>query len=78
MNDLDAILQRIQGLPEDEQEELKKLAIEGTKDQLWVPNPGPQSEAFFCEADELFYGGQAGGGKSALACGLAVTEHQRS
>lgn len=38
-------------------ESKKKLGIK------WVPNPGPQTRAYFCEADELFYGGQAGGGK---------------
>ncbi|BES72171.1 terminase [Marinobacter nanhaiticus D15-8W] len=78
MSGLDEILARIQGLPEEERSELEQLAVEATKDRLWVPNPGPQADAYFCEADELFYGGQAGGGKSALACGLAVTEHQRS
>lgn len=44
----------------------------------WVPNPGPQTEAYFSEADELFFGGQAGGGKSDLALGLALNEHHRS
>src|SRR5258705_368020 len=45
---------------------------------LWVPNIGPQTEAYDCVADELFYGGQAGGGKSDLGLGLALTEHRRS
>jgi hypothetical protein len=40
-----------------------------------VPNVGPQTEAYFCEADELFYGGQAGGGKTDLLIGLALTAH---
>src|SRR4051812_31953566 len=44
----------------------------------WVPNPGPQTQAFVCEADELFYGGEAGGGKTDLGIGLALTEHKRS
>ena len=44
----------------------------------WAPNPGPQTEAFFSEADEIFYGGQAGGGKTDLAVGLSLTEHKRS
>jgi hypothetical protein len=34
-----------------------------TADMPWAPNPGPQSDAYRCEADELFYGGQAGGGR---------------
>ncbi len=29
---------------------------------VFVPKPGIQSEVFFSEADELFYGGAAGGG----------------
>ena len=31
----------------------------------WKPLPGPQEMAFYSEADELFYGGAAGGGKGA-------------
>ena len=32
---------------------------------LWGPDPRnkPQVEAYYCLADELFYGGAAGGGK---------------
>jgi hypothetical protein len=78
MNQLDEILAALQGLPEKEREELVEQAVAATSDMSWLPNPGPQTEAFYCEADELFYGGQAGGGKSALGVGLAVTDHQRS
>src|SRR5262245_15112420 len=44
---------------------------------LWRPLKGPQTAAFFSEADILGYGGAAGGGKSDLAVGLALTGHQR-
>jgi hypothetical protein len=44
----------------------------------WVPNPGPQTVAYFCAADVLLYGGQGGGGKSDLGLGLAFTAHRRS
>lgn len=44
----------------------------------WQPNPGPQAEAYFSEADELLYGGQPGGGKSDLCLGLAFTQHWRT
>lgn len=27
----------------------------------WLPQEGPQTEAFYCEADEMLYGGAAGG-----------------
>lgn len=49
-----------------------------TKDAVWIPNPGPQTEAYTTLADELFYGGQAGGGKSSLIVGLSMTCHERS
>jgi hypothetical protein len=36
---------------------------------IWIPNPGPQAQAYFSPADELFYCGQAGGGKTDLGLG---------
>lgn len=45
---------------------------------VWKPFPGPQSDAYECQADELFYGGAAGGGKTGLIVGLALTQHRRS
>jgi hypothetical protein len=39
---------------------------------------GTSDASFLCEADELFYGGEAGGGKTDLGIGLALTEHKRS
>ena len=45
---------------------------------IWAPSPGPQSLAYYSEADEVFYGGAAGGGKSSLIIGLALTQHRRS
>lgn len=44
----------------------------------WTPLPGPQMRAYLSQADELFYGGSAGGGKSDLLLGLASTAHDRS
>lgn len=48
----------------------------------WLPNDkelsGPQADAYFSEADDLFYGGQAGGGKTDLGLGLALNEHKRT
>lgn len=41
----------------------------------FIPNDGPQTEALLSEADILGYGGQAGGGKSALMIGAALREH---
>ena len=75
---LDEVIDRLGALPEKERAEVVKHAYAETAGMKWIPNPGPQTEAYFCVADELFYGGQAGGGKSALAVGLAVTAHERS
>lgn len=44
----------------------------------WLPNPGPQSDAYHSEADILLYGGAAGGGKTDLILGLALSQHQRT
>jgi hypothetical protein len=46
----------------------------------WVPEPTnqPQFDAYHSKADLLLYGGAAGGGKSDLILGLALTAHRRS
>jgi hypothetical protein len=46
---------------------------------VWKPFPGsPQERAYQSEADELFFGGAAGGGKTELLLGLALNRHKRS
>lgn len=75
---LDDILQRLNALPENERNATIKEAHQATAKMRWVPSPGPQTEAYFCEADDLFYGGEAGGGKSDLLIGLALNEHTKS
>jgi len=75
---LDDILARLTALPENERKVVESLAYDATKGMLWVPNPGPQSMARESEADELFLGGSAGGGKSSFAVGLAINDHDRS
>ncbi len=44
----------------------------------WSPQAGPQTSALDCLADELYYGGAAGGGKTSLLIGLAMTRHHKS
>lgn len=53
-------------------------ALGDERKALWHPNAGPQTDACESLADELFYGGEAGGGKSDLLMGLGVTEHENS
>ncbi len=45
---------------------------------LWFPVDGPQLQAYKSNADELLYGGAAGGGKSDLLLGLAFNQHHRA
>src|SRR3954451_9682835 len=75
---LDELVARLTQLPEKSRTEAVDLAVQSTATMAWVPNPGPQTQAFVGEADELFYGGEAGGGKTDLGIGLALTEHKRS
>ncbi|CAB5162199.1 hypothetical protein UFOVP151_10 [uncultured Caudovirales phage] len=62
-------------LTPEERAELDKLL---TSDPvLWRPLPGPQRIAYESVADIIGYGGAAGGGKTDLACGKAITQHQK-
>jgi hypothetical protein len=67
----------LKAMPPDKFAALKKI---GAKQfgRPWNPQPGPQTEAYFTQADETLYGGAAGGGKSDLVLGLATTQHERS
>jgi hypothetical protein len=68
--EVDALLSRLKA---DEKGALGAMVL---GDQLvWRPLPGPQSDAYYSAADVIGYGGAAGGGKTDLACGLALTRH---
>ena len=46
---------------------------------MWLPQPSrPQLDAYYSEADLLLFGGAAGGSKSELLLGLALTQHRDS
>jgi hypothetical protein len=76
--ELSEVLQALNGLPEAERQAVVADALKATEGMVFIPNVGPQTDAYYCEANELFYGGQAGGGKSALIVGLSLTTHVRS
>lgn len=44
----------------------------------WIPHSKPQWQALLSRADEIFYGGAAGGGKTDLVIGMAIDLHQYS
>ena len=58
----------------------EKLYLERIQNRTarWTPQSKPQWLAFLSRADELFYGGGAGGGKSDLILGLAGEAHESS
>lgn len=70
--DLNAVLDAFKALPEKERKKVIEAADEVVGGLLWVPNPGPQLAAYDSLADETFFGGSAGGGKSDLGIGVAL------
>jgi hypothetical protein len=48
------------------------------RETLWTPQSNKQWLAFLSRADEVFYGGAAGGGKTDLVIGMAVECHEHS
>lgn len=75
--DLEQLEAYIKGAPPEVKEKLAKIAAHQLE-KPWLPQDGPQSDAFYSEADETLYGGAAGGGKTDLLIGLATTAHRRS
>jgi len=78
IEDMLKVLNKTQEKGYEEISKLAQMSVESTAHMRWIPNPGPQTQAYFSEADEIFFGGQAGGGKSDLEIGLAINEHDRS
>lgn len=58
--------------------EIDHLFEQDLAEHIWRAQVGRQSEAADSTAFVTGYGGSAGGGKSDLLCGIALTEHRRS
>jgi len=71
---LDELLDRIEKKPAPVRKKIAEEVHRATRHMAWVPNPGPQTDAYLSEADVLLYGGQAGGGKSQLMLGWGINE----
>lgn len=70
------IARLLQVLTPDQKAELDELLTDGLP--IWMPQVGPQSQALESKADIVFYGGSAGGGKTDLLLGAALTEQEHS
>lgn len=78
MNALDDLVARLAVMPAKDRADVIATARRATANMLWVPNIGPQTDAYFSPADVLYYGGSAGGGKSQLLLGTAINEQSVS
>jgi hypothetical protein len=76
--DLQALERLIEGLSPEKRKALVSMPEIKARLGKWAPNPGPQHLAYHSKADVLLYGGQPGGGKTALILGLAFNEHKRT
>ncbi|MGE4077393.1 MAG: terminase [Reyranella sp.] len=74
----DSVLAAVKAMSPAERAAMSRDAWHLSGGAIWVPNPGPQTWAYFSEADELLYGGTAGCGKTGLLVGLSLTKHTRS
>jgi hypothetical protein len=48
------LLARLTKLPEEGRKEAIDLAVKSTASLAWVPNPGPQTNAFLCAGTSCF------------------------
>jgi hypothetical protein len=74
-SDLERVRELLPYLTHRERADLDRLLASAPR---WLPLPGPQAQAFSTPADITGFGGAAGGGKSALGVGLALTQHRKS
>ena len=75
---LDELIERFKAMSPEDLRKTAETVAQANAGLKWLPNPGPQTDAYFSKADCLLYGGEPGGGKSQLILGLAFNEHRRS
>lgn len=78
MSEVDDMIAAMQRMPEKELAAFIEKTSKGFEKAKFIPNPGPQTDAYYSKADILLYGGSGGSGKSALLCGLALSQHHRT
>lgn len=71
------LLGLVQLLDQNARKELDAILMAGDA-PAWVPQDGPQRAAYESDADIIFYGGAAGGGKTDLLLGLCCTQQRHS
>lgn len=74
MSEAEALLELFNKLPAEEKTQVERDVATILAKTRWIPQEGPQTECYFSDADEVFFGGQAGGGKSAFLVGYAINE----
>lgn len=64
MSLVDEIFAKLQVLPPDQQMSVIASTEKAIGGKKWIPNPGPQTDAYYSKADVLLFGGEPGGGKA--------------
>lgn len=79
---LDAVLDHLDEFEEllNPEQQARLAAIMSAPEPIWSPDPRnkPQTLAYHSKADIVGFGGAAGGGKTDLSIGKALTNHQRT
>jgi hypothetical protein len=69
-NALDNLVQRLQLLTPEQKKSVIDQAVAVAGDLKFIANPGPQTDAYFSDADVVLHGGQAGVVRPALSSAL--------